>query len=43
PKDNHSRRGLIGLVNKRRRQLNYLMREDRGRYEKLINRLGLRH
>jgi small subunit ribosomal protein S15 len=41
-KDNHSRRGLLMLVNKRRSLLDYLKREDVGRYTALITKLGLR-
>jgi small subunit ribosomal protein S15 len=41
-KDNSSRRGLITLVNKRRKLLNYLAKEDDARYKELIQRLGLR-
>lgn len=41
-KDVHSRRGLVTMVSKRRRLLNYLSREDVGRYQRLIGRLGLR-
>jgi len=41
-KDNHSRRGLLMLVNKRRSLLNYLKKKDLGRYSDLISRLGLR-
>ena len=41
-KDVHSRRGLVTLVSKRRRLLNYLTKEDVGRYQTLISRLGLR-
>lgn len=41
-KDNHSRRGLLMLVNKRRSLLKYLKSKDEGRYQKLIKRLGLR-
>ncbi len=41
-KDFHSRRGLLIMVGKRRRLLDYLMRKDEGRYQKLIKRLGLR-
>ena len=40
--DYHSQRGLLQLVGQRRRLLNYLSREDVGRYNKLIKRLGLR-
>jgi small subunit ribosomal protein S15 len=41
-KDNHSRRGLLMLVNKRRSLLDYLKREDTSRYSDLIAKLGLR-
>ncbi|WP_321395503.1 30S ribosomal protein S15 [Emcibacter sp.] len=41
-KDNHSRRGLLMLVNKRRRLLDYLKKKDEARYQSLIKRLGLR-
>jgi small subunit ribosomal protein S15 len=41
-KDHHSRRGLLMLVGKRRRLLDYLRREDVERYRALIGRLGLR-
>jgi small subunit ribosomal protein S15 len=41
-KDNHSRRGLLMLVNKRRSLLDYLKKEDAGRYAELIAKLGLR-
>ena len=41
-KDNHSRRGLLMLVSRRRRLLDYLKRNDRDRYTTLIGRLGLR-
>ena len=41
-KDNHSRRGLLMLVNKRRSLLDYLKREDVARYRELITKLGLR-
>ena len=41
-KDNHSRRGLLMLVNKRRSLLDYLRREDAQRYTGLIAKLGLR-
>ena len=41
-KDNHSRRGLLKMVSRRRRLLDYLKRESRTRYEPLIKRLGLR-
>ena len=41
-KDNHSRRGLIRMVNQRRKLLDYLKRKDTHRYAELIKRLGLR-
>ncbi|GGI90032.1 30S ribosomal protein S15 [Polymorphobacter multimanifer] len=41
-KDNHSRRGLLVLVNKRRSLLNYLKKIDQQRYTDLITKLGLR-
>ena len=41
-KDNHSRRGLLMLVNKRRSLLDYLRRSDAERYTALIAKLGLR-
>ena len=41
-KDNHSRRGLLMLVNKRRSLLDFLKREDNARYQALIAKLGLR-
>jgi small subunit ribosomal protein S15 len=41
-KDHHSRRGLLIMVNRRRKLLEYLKRESQGRYEALIKRLGLR-
>ncbi len=41
-KDHHSRRGLMMLVGKRRRLLNYLRRTDFDRYQNLIKALGLR-
>jgi small subunit ribosomal protein S15 len=40
--DHHSRRGLLQMVGKRRRLLEYLRREDVERYRALIGRLGLR-
>ena len=42
PKDHHSRRGLLLLVGKRRRLLNYLSRNDVERYRSLIGKLGIR-
>ena len=41
-KDNHSRRGLLKMVNKRRSLLAYLKKEDLERYNDLIQKLGLR-
>ena len=42
-KDHHSRRGLLKMVGKRRRLLEYLKRTDLERYRKLVEDLGLRH
>lgn len=42
-KDHHSRRGLLKMVGKRRRLLEYLRRTDLERYRELIEDLGLRH
>lgn len=41
-KDHHSRRGLLMMVNKRRKLLAYLKKVDNSRYKELIKRLGLR-
>ncbi len=41
-KDNHSRRGLLMMVNNRRSLLDYLRKEDGARYTALIGKLGLR-
>jgi small subunit ribosomal protein S15 len=41
-KDHHSRRGLLMLVGRRRRFLNYLQRSDLERYRALVRELGLR-
>lgn len=41
-KDHHSRRGLLKLVGRRRRLLDYLKRQDLDRYRATIERLGLR-
>ena len=41
-KDNHSRRGLLMLVNKRRSLLDYLKKKDAQRYSDIIAKLGLR-
>lgn len=42
-KDHHSRRGLLKMVGKRRRLLDYMRRTDVDRYRELIEDLGLRH
>ncbi len=42
-KDNHSRRGLLQMVGNRRRLLRYLKSEDVKRYEKLVEKLKLKH
>lgn len=42
-KDHHSRRGLLMMVSKRRRLLDYMRRTDLDGYRKLIDELGLRH
>ncbi len=39
--DNHSRRGLLSMINKRRRLLHYLMRKAPERYSDIIDKLGL--
>lgn len=41
PSDNHSRRGLLGIVSKRRRLLNYLEKKDPKRYKAIAVKLGL--
>jgi small subunit ribosomal protein S15 len=41
-KDNHSRRGLLKMVSQRRQLLDYVKRKDEGRYQKIIERLGIR-
>lgn len=41
-KDHHSRQGLLKMVNKRRKLLDYLKSADQDRYRELISRLGLR-
>ena len=41
-KDNHSRRGLLNLIARRRKLLDYVKRRDEQRYRSLIQRLGLR-
>lgn len=42
PKDNHSRRGMQQMIGKRRKLLNYLMKNDIERYRAVIERLGIR-
>jgi len=42
-KDHHGRRGLLGMVDKRKSLLQYLKRTDLDGYRKLIDELGLRH
>ena len=42
PKDKHSRRGLLGMVNKRRKLLHYLSEEAPISYKKIIKKLGLK-
>jgi small subunit ribosomal protein S15 len=41
-KDHHSRRGLLALVGRRRRLLDYLQRVDQNRYRAVLDRLGIR-
>ena len=41
-KDHHSRRGLLRMVNNRRKLLDYLRGKDEARYQDLIKRLGIR-
>ena len=41
-KDNHSRRGLLKMVGKRRNLLNYLAKKDINRYRTIVEKLGLR-
>ncbi|KAG7372336.1 30S ribosomal protein S15 [Nitzschia inconspicua] len=43
PKDFSTRRGLVAMVNKRRRLLNYLSRENEDRYTSIVEALGIRH
>ncbi len=42
PKDNHSRLGLLKMIAKRRKLLDYLMNNDEKRYKKVIKKLGLK-
>ena len=41
-KDNHSRRGLLKMVGRRRNLLNYLAKKDENAYKELVEKLGLR-
>jgi small subunit ribosomal protein S15 len=41
-KDNHSRRGLLKMVGQRRQLLDYLKRKDEARYQRIIDKLGIR-
>ena len=41
-KDNHSRRGLLKMVGKRRNLLNYLAKKDEDRYKEIVEKLNLR-
>jgi small subunit ribosomal protein S15 len=41
-KDHHSRRGLLKMVSRRRRLLDYIRKKDESRYQTLIKRLGIR-
>ena len=41
-KDRHSRRGMLELINRRRKLLDYLARKDKERYQKIIDKLNLR-
>tara|TARA_Y100001970_G_C13931998_1_gene698754 strand:+ start:298 stop:567 length:270 start_codon:yes stop_codon:yes gene_type:complete len=41
-KDNHSKRGLVALVNKRKKLLNYLFRKNKSEYSDLIKKLNIR-
>ena len=43
PKDHHSRRGLLKMVGKRKRLLNYMRRNDVEGYRRLIQELGIRY
>lgn len=42
PKDNHSRRGLLKMVSKRKKLLDYLREEDEKRYKATIKKIGLK-
>ena len=40
--DNHSKRGLLALVNKRKKLLSYLLRKDNSKYQEIIKKLSIR-
>ncbi len=42
PKDNHSRKGLVDMVEKRKKLLNYLKKNDKGRHKEIIKKVGLK-
>jgi len=42
PKDNHSRRGLLKMVSRRKSHLDYLKKEDEKKYKKVVKKLGLK-
>ena len=42
PKDFHSRRGLIGMIEKRRKLLKYLQKENKEKYKEIIKEVGLK-
>ncbi|MAF20383.1 MAG: 30S ribosomal protein S15 [Parcubacteria group bacterium] len=42
PKDNHSRRGLLKMIVKRKKLLEFLKKEDEKRYKKIVKKLGLK-
>ena len=42
PKDNHSRRGLLKMVIKRKRLLNYLEKSNKGRFNAIVKKIGLK-
>ncbi len=42
PKDKHSRKGLVGMVNKRKKLLKYLKKEDEKRYKEILKKTGLK-
>ncbi|OGZ34330.1 MAG: 30S ribosomal protein S15 [Candidatus Portnoybacteria bacterium RBG_19FT_COMBO_36_7] len=42
PKDNHSRRGLLKMVSKRKKLIDYLAKDDEKRYKSVVKKLGLK-